>query len=62
MEEMTTSVAGVKTSTFGTFNPAAVGLMGPSSAEERTAKATEATAKSMKRIEEKMKVAGTAFA
>lgn len=50
-----------KVNTVGTFNAAAVRGMAGGSAEERTARATEATAQSVKKLEERSRLGAPAF-
>jgi hypothetical protein len=61
MEENLVQVREQRLSTTGTFNAAAVRGLGGGSAEERTARATEATAQSIKKIEERSRLGQPTF-
>ena len=62
MEDNLAQVRDQRLSTTGTFNAAAVRGMGGGSTEERTARATEATAQSVKKMEERSRLGQPTFA
>ena len=61
MEDSLVQVREQRLSTTGTFNAAAVRGLGGGSAEERTARATESTAQSIKKIEERSRLGQPTF-
>ena len=61
MEDSLVQVREQRLSTTGTFNAAAVRGLGGGSAEERTARATESTAQSIKKIEERSRLGTPSF-
>lgn len=61
MEDNLVQVRDQRLSTTGTFNAAAVRGMGGGSADERTARATEATAQSVKKMEERSRLGQPTF-
>ncbi len=61
MEDNLVQVRDQQLSTTGTFNAAAVRGMGGGSVEERTARATEATAQSVKKMEERSRLGQPIF-
>ena len=61
MEDNLVQVREQRLSTTGTFNAAAVRGLGGGSAEERTARATESTAQSIKKIEERSRLGQPTF-
>ncbi|MFN9721235.1 MAG: hypothetical protein ACK58L_21265, partial [Planctomycetota bacterium] len=61
MEGSLVNVREQRLSTTGTFNAAAIRGLGGGSAEERTARATEATAQSVKKLEERSRLGQPTF-